>query len=144
MKNKWFFSLAILAVLFLSLTACDGLWNDSSDDKEDDTEITQFRITGYTRYYADGSIDIYVTYEYDSSGNQFKACNYDSDGSINEYSITEYNSDGNKIKRTRYDSDGAIIEYYSYEYNADGNNVKINYYSPVSIFRMLTPSFSQS
>ena len=79
-------------------------------------------------YNADGTLQCYSIYEYDSKGNRIdKMYSLGAD----TYIIPEYDSDWNLIKANYYYvSDNTFSFYILFEYDSKGNSIKDSYYSP--------------
>ncbi len=78
----------------------------------------------------DLEFDYWLEWEYDGSGNQTKAMEYESDGNIAAWAEYGYDEAGNRTKEIIYKSDGGIEGWGDYEYDKSGNQTKyVAYYS---------------
>ena len=71
--------------------------------------VGEFSAVGETRettYWADGTVEFYEVWEYDSAGNMVRHTWYNGDDTVNFYTIYEYDADGNVIQWTEYNADG--------------------------------------
>ncbi len=76
-------------------------------------------------YASDGSIENYVTYEYNKKGNKIEENVYDSDRRLERKWIYKYNNIGNLIEETYY-FDGSLTSKRTNEYDKKGNRIEAN------------------
>ena len=74
-----------------------------------------------TRYESDDSVGGWCEWKYDSAGNQMKCIFYTANGSINGWWEYGYDSVGNQVKEISYESDGSVVSWYEYGYDSAGN-----------------------
>lgn len=107
-------------------TIAQTISNDIPKKNEDNSK--SYNLVKETGYNADGSIDYWYEYEYDSKGNLIKEIekdpNYDED-CCTEY---EYDSNGNLIKETYGNSAEGVMGGAEYEYDSKNNMIKESYY----------------
>jgi len=118
---KKIFSILLAAAIMFSLIACSK--PDVHDDVPDIIEEAAVKTvqTKQTRYESDGSISLWIEYEYDSDGNWTNGTWYKAEGSISKSVDYEYDSDGNLAKSIEKDADGLFMGTSEHTYNSDGS-----------------------
>ena len=79
-------------------------------------------------YYANGELESYYEYEYDSQGNKIKQSLYSANDILFSYIEYEYDSQGNLTKESCHEM-GVFYAYNEYEYDTQGNRTKLSQYT---------------
>lgn len=103
---KHIFSAALSGILVVALLS--GCSSNGTDTQSEEVCIKQTS--------SDGS---YITYDYDTEGNQTKATNYSATGTLFGWTAYTYNENGLKTEEITYDSDGAAQSHSEIEYDGD-------------------------
>ena len=89
---------------------------------------TKYKPTKTYWFDASGVLDLYVTYEYDTSGNLTRISDYYTSGDLGYHVTFEYDAGGKLTKMSRYDPLDVLDFYATYEYDTSGNLTTVSGY----------------
>jgi len=96
----------------------------------------------YTYKQPNGSVDRFVTREYDDRGRVINETTAGGDGRLKERTTSAYDNYGNLLRRAFYDERGARSRYFEYTYDAGGRQTRASYTDVKDSSKSYTATFS--
>ncbi|MBE6714387.1 MAG: hypothetical protein E7575_03750 [Ruminococcaceae bacterium] len=100
-------SIALCAILCLSLFACKAENKGNAKDKETAPKAEDTTKPLVEKEYNDDGG--YTTFDYNDEGKLIKSSTYDIEGNLTSYTETFYDENGNADKKVWYNADGEMI-----------------------------------
>ena len=115
MKRTAFIIMAVLSLVLLA--SCSGDKAATAQNKSDAP------IDYITVYAADGNLEGYLEFEYDSNGNETTYGMQDTNHAWIWFYVNTYDENGNKTEMAQYDASGNKLISFLYENNDDGKPI---------------------